>query len=121
MISKANHFILKMSINPCKLFLMMTRKSCQNYHFNRMFNFQGDMTTMAKNFPGFIKSKTYFGTDEKTQEPSLITISQWDCRQDWDVWEGSDTREEIMTRFWRNHNEITVKHTVLFPRALDSE
>ena len=34
-----NYRILKMSINPCKLFLMMTRKSCQNYHFNRMFNF----------------------------------------------------------------------------------
>ena len=76
---------------------------------------------MAKTFPGFIESQTYFGTDEKTYESSLITLSHWDCRQDWDIWKGSEFREQIISGNWQNPSEITVKHTVLFPRSLPSK
>ena len=67
--------------------------------FQNFFDYQIQLTEVAQEFPGFIKSTSYISKDKDEHLKSLTTLSEWTSQSSWDFWLDSEERKIINNKF----------------------
>tara|TARA_B110001452_G_C15210711_1_gene419952 strand:- start:815 stop:1153 length:339 start_codon:yes stop_codon:yes gene_type:complete len=69
-----------------------------------IIEYQNELTTTLKNYPGFITSQSYWLDNSywtKSYYKDIYNISVWKTKYDWDKWYNSEERIEINKKYSR--------------------
>ncbi len=69
---------------------------------NRFINYTNCLSQAAKQQSGFISSNSYFKSNlslDKSNNLTMITISEWNTSDDWEQWFLSSERQKISSQY----------------------
>jgi heme-degrading monooxygenase HmoA len=89
-------------------------------NFYSLIEYQNELTTFAKTFPGYLESVSYWKQNNNITQNNeksynkICNISKWESRDDWNNWVLSDTRYRLQQKYSESFEDEN--HELLYQR-----